>query len=387
MCIWKDPSDVFFVDIGCGNGLLVYLLISEGFRGLGVDIRHRRIWDSYPASVRESLKESTLDAEHNPGFPQANWLIGNHSDELTPWIPVLAARTSHSCKVFVIPCCPFGLFGKYGNFKHSDTQSGISSTDAWVKSEVHKQSHYRAYIEYLKGLFFACWFKPEVDTLRIPSTKRICILGRHLISDEKTDPTLYLERMSAIGRAIEDERRCIKSNSTVFVPRDHDEPVLNCTSLPSEVKLSVGDLIFKAVLDGRPDIELFKSQNLVVSADGKVKTLDGRWWNPGGYLNLNDVATLVPSHHLELMKMQHGGLQTLLRNHHQAFVATRGKVRLRWIPEKMAQCSENVDTKSRSRGTTECTKRKTKPCWMVAHHPDGCPYPPEVCDFIHLTDV
>ncbi|CAL8084367.1 unnamed protein product [Calicophoron daubneyi] len=172
MCIWKDPSDVFFVDIGCGNGLLVYLLISEGFRGLGVDIRHRRIWDSYPASVRESLKESTLDAEHNPGFPQANWLIGNHSDELTPWIPVLAARTSHSCKVFVIPCCPFGLFGKYGNFKHSDTQSGISSTDAWVKSEVHKQSHYRAYIEYLKGLFFACWFKPEVDTLRIPSTKR-----------------------------------------------------------------------------------------------------------------------------------------------------------------------------------------------------------------------
>ena len=28
-----------------------------------------------------------------PGlFPDVDWLIGNHSDELTPWIPVMAAR-------------------------------------------------------------------------------------------------------------------------------------------------------------------------------------------------------------------------------------------------------------------------------------------------------
>lgn len=25
-------------------------------------------------------------------FPDTDWLIGNHSDELTPWIPVIAAR-------------------------------------------------------------------------------------------------------------------------------------------------------------------------------------------------------------------------------------------------------------------------------------------------------
>ena len=25
-------------------------------------------------------------------FPDVDWLIGNHSDELTPWIPVMAAR-------------------------------------------------------------------------------------------------------------------------------------------------------------------------------------------------------------------------------------------------------------------------------------------------------
>ncbi len=25
-------------------------------------------------------------------FPEFDWLIGNHSDELTPWIPVISAR-------------------------------------------------------------------------------------------------------------------------------------------------------------------------------------------------------------------------------------------------------------------------------------------------------
>uniref|UniRef100_A0A0X3PTL0 tRNA (uracil-O(2)-)-methyltransferase n=1 Tax=Schistocephalus solidus TaxID=70667 RepID=A0A0X3PTL0_SCHSO len=34
ICVWSNvkKEDVFFVDIGCGNGLLVYLLISEGVR-------------------------------------------------------------------------------------------------------------------------------------------------------------------------------------------------------------------------------------------------------------------------------------------------------------------------------------------------------------------
>ena len=25
-------------------------------------------------------------------FPDCDWLLGNHSDELTPWIPMMAAR-------------------------------------------------------------------------------------------------------------------------------------------------------------------------------------------------------------------------------------------------------------------------------------------------------
>ena len=33
-------------------------------------------------------------------YPESDWLIGNHSDELTPWIPVMAARFDH-CSVLV----------------------------------------------------------------------------------------------------------------------------------------------------------------------------------------------------------------------------------------------------------------------------------------------
>ena len=37
-----------FVDLGCGNGLLVYILTSEGHNGLGIDVRARKIWKDYP---------------------------------------------------------------------------------------------------------------------------------------------------------------------------------------------------------------------------------------------------------------------------------------------------------------------------------------------------
>lgn len=58
MSIWQKsqggkPS---FVDLGCGNGLLVYILIQEGYQGLGVDIRKRKIWDVYPKNVNLEVK-------------------------------------------------------------------------------------------------------------------------------------------------------------------------------------------------------------------------------------------------------------------------------------------------------------------------------------------
>lgn len=48
-CEGKKPS---FVDLGCGNGLLVHILSEEGYTGYGIDVRKRKIWDCYPASTK-----------------------------------------------------------------------------------------------------------------------------------------------------------------------------------------------------------------------------------------------------------------------------------------------------------------------------------------------
>lgn len=41
-----------FVDIGCGNGLLVHILNSEGHQGIGYDLQARKIWSLYPESTK-----------------------------------------------------------------------------------------------------------------------------------------------------------------------------------------------------------------------------------------------------------------------------------------------------------------------------------------------
>lgn len=52
MVIWSSlDSKPNFVDMGCGNGLLVHILNSEGFKGVGFDVRSRKMWTRYPQST------------------------------------------------------------------------------------------------------------------------------------------------------------------------------------------------------------------------------------------------------------------------------------------------------------------------------------------------
>lgn len=48
----EQPRCVRFVDLGCGNGFLTYLLIEEGHTGWGIDRQRRGIWGEYPAAVQ-----------------------------------------------------------------------------------------------------------------------------------------------------------------------------------------------------------------------------------------------------------------------------------------------------------------------------------------------
>jgi len=50
MLLWGDTKPSF-IDMGCGNGLLVHVLNSEGYSGVGLDVRSRKMWAQYPPST------------------------------------------------------------------------------------------------------------------------------------------------------------------------------------------------------------------------------------------------------------------------------------------------------------------------------------------------
>jgi tRNASer (uridine44-2'-O)-methyltransferase len=138
-----------FVDVGCGNGVLVYLLISEGYDGWGFDARRRKSWSTFPEAVQEKLKEMILvpkvlleahDDEtsksplkdlgddggiHNGVFPPGTFIISNHADQLTPWTPLLAYASQ--CPFIALPCCSHSLSGKVTRFYDSPPASKSSN--------------------------------------------------------------------------------------------------------------------------------------------------------------------------------------------------------------------------------------------------------------------
>nr|CAG8541013.1 7498_t:CDS:2 [Entrophospora candida] len=152
-----------FVDLGCGNGLLTYILTSEGYDGIGIDLRKRKIWDLF-ISKGAKLHVQTLQPNIIT-FPNHDWIIGNHADELVPWIPIISAKSSKNSKFMVIPCCFYSLSG----FKYTFNNKKITN------------GKYKAYQEYIKEIIEQCGFTLEYDWLRIPSTKNYAMVGRKRI--------------------------------------------------------------------------------------------------------------------------------------------------------------------------------------------------------------
>jgi tRNASer (uridine44-2'-O)-methyltransferase len=49
------------VACSCGNGLLVHILVSEGYAGFGFDVRARKSWTGFPPATRAALRVHALD--------------------------------------------------------------------------------------------------------------------------------------------------------------------------------------------------------------------------------------------------------------------------------------------------------------------------------------
>jgi tRNASer (uridine44-2'-O)-methyltransferase len=223
--MYKDSEFPGFVDIGCGNGLLVHILIEEGYSGWGFDARRRKSWPTHSAKAQENLKElvlipsilqtdrvgstksasnqsfgdpsSTSDlAEaiseaviesnhtryptekkssdpiskqitasgiHDGIFPKGTFIISNHADELTPWTPILANLSKSP--FMMIPCCSHALTG--ARFRASIPKGAAVSTSAFA-----------ALVVWVSNIAKECGWEVEKEMLRIPSTRNTALIGR-----------------------------------------------------------------------------------------------------------------------------------------------------------------------------------------------------------------
>jgi tRNASer (uridine44-2'-O)-methyltransferase len=200
--MYKDSSFPGFVDIGCGNGLLVYILTSEGYSGWGFDARARKSWAQYQ-SAGSSLEARLLlpsvvpnpasfhaldglgaDSIHDGLFPPGTFIVSNHADELTPWTPILA--TLSSCPFIMIPCCSHSLAG-----------------DKWrappPRDKSKGKSTYASLVDWVSQIAEDCGWEVETEMLRIPSTRNTGLLGRRRTKDAaEVDMQAVLDKYGSV---------------------------------------------------------------------------------------------------------------------------------------------------------------------------------------------
>lgn len=270
-------------------------------------------------------------------FPEADWIIGNHSDELSPWIPVIALRSSHKTNFFVLPCCAYDFDGQ--KYKRLNTS----------------KSQYSEYMDYIKEISVLCGFKVDVDRLRIPSTKRTCIIGGGR-NYKPQDFEAVSDRVTEfVNRHVSDGKQSIcKSSSWIknFEPRSPIERVRNCTQLNRDL---ISKIIRKAV-------------EQILETKKYIERPDGEKWNEGGSVSFSTFSKSVAKEDLVNLKKECGGLKTLLRNHRYIFDVAKDSFQLR-KPYLLSETS----------------KYKNKPCWFELNHPDKCLYTADICSYKHAV--
>ncbi|KAJ4259650.1 tRNA(Ser) Um(44) 2'-O-methyltransferase [Fusarium torreyae] len=228
--LWSDMYDnkefPGFVDIGCGNGLLVHILRMEGYAGWGFDARERKSWSQYNSSYsgspsgkslqrllllpsvipRRAADEETRTTNseniHDGIFPQGTFIISNHADELTPWTPILAAISQ--CPFIMIPCCSHNLTG-----------------DRWrappPRDRSKPKSMFASLVDWVTQIAEDCGWDVETEMLRIPSTRNTGLVGRKNTKDpEELDVHGVLRKYGGVEGYYNNVVKLLKSS-----PRGH----------------------------------------------------------------------------------------------------------------------------------------------------------------------
>ncbi|XP_034486892.1 probable tRNA (uracil-O(2)-)-methyltransferase [Drosophila innubila] len=314
-----------FADLGCGNGLLVHVLNAEGHKGYGYDVRKRKLWSLYSEQTSCNLVERTVEPNSfRFEFEGIDWIIGNHSDELSPWLPVLAARLKTN--FFLLPCCPFELSG--AKFQRRNTSI----------------SAYQDFVLYARQISDRCGFETQQDRLKIPSTKRIALIG--LKGSAKS--TANLEDF------VQNELQKYQTGDTnaAIKLREKTETVRNCTQVEKSILDSLVLKIFHMLLDN-------------------TERTNDTSWMAGRQLKMREIVQSLTKEELSGIKSECGGIKTLLRNKHEVFKF----------------CGNDLIGIRRPEGIPAIRSKshtiKKRSCFFKLHHPQGCPLEESDCSFIH----
>jgi tRNASer (uridine44-2'-O)-methyltransferase len=208
ICLWRvmypgKQGWKGFVDIGCGNGVLVDVLRHEGWEGYGFDARARKSWEGFRKDTRDALREMILvpwilggegaEDVHDGRFEEGTFVISNHADELTPWTPILAAASN--CPFLAIPCCSHDLSGQKKRFPPPKELQDSEVTGDLRLNRNMSRSTYASLCAYVEGLARDCGWVVETEVLRIPSTRNVGIIGRRKRDGEElVDVKAIVER-------------------------------------------------------------------------------------------------------------------------------------------------------------------------------------------------
>lgn len=180
----------------------------------------------------------------------------------------------------MLPCCPFDFNVKYMRRNANN-------------------SVFRDYLDFVTEVGAMAGFEVKEDKMRIPSTKRICLVGR----PSRESLTNYETRITEI-------REFVSSKIRNFKPRDKVERVRNCTKIGAD--------IINCIVNSVVDICLGVENRMVRTATD----VGSGNWNAGGEFPLGEVVRRLQEAGVDLqrLKAECGGLQTLLRNHHSIFL-------------------------------------------------------------------
>lgn len=347
-----------------------------GVNYIGVDVQKRKIWEvlellhanheiksrrdeSDQESPDQHLSMASFELRQEPiesatfketfgkYDPKITWLLGNHSDELTVWIPVLARQIG--CNFLTIPCCDFDFSGKKFDKNQPENKN-------FLQSKFHSKSNsgHLTYQEYVRATIVdVCHFSDlKEDILRIPSTKRHCFVGFNTLP-EQTDFTLPWE--------------------TKILPRVD----------PTTIKRRLPELDWRKEVESRVAFHLLGCAFELVEGSGDSKrqksseatdTEQTRIYNFGCAKPISEIVQhmiKVDPEFTKKLKTIRGGVKSLLLQNSQLFKVQEGKIALRdWRQE--VKSKEKI-----------AEKWKTRRCWFYAWHPQGCILDEEQCPYDH----